>query len=88
MKVTSVQKIRKLKYNILCVKPEEPTILTDEWRVYAETDIPEGWVNKEDGTSARVDHYWDKSRVERCCEEFINKQKNCLRRELVFPSLL
>ena len=34
-----------------CVKPEELTVLTDEWRVYDKTDIPEEWVNKEDGSS-------------------------------------
>ena len=43
-----------------CVKPEELTVLTDEQRVYAKTDIPEEWVNKEDCSSVRVDHYWDK----------------------------
>ena len=40
-KVTSVQKIRKVGNSLPCVKPEELTVLTDEWRVYAETDIPE-----------------------------------------------
>ena len=31
-----------------CVKPEELTLLTGEWRVCAETDIPQEWVQKED----------------------------------------
>ena len=30
-----------------CVKPEELTLLIDEWRVYVETDIPQEWVQKE-----------------------------------------
>ena len=58
--VTSVQKIMKMGNILPCVKPEELTVLTDEWRVYAKTDTPEEWVNKEDGSSVRVDHYWDK----------------------------
>ena len=33
--------------------------MTDDWRVCAKTDIPEEWVNKEDGSSVRVDYYWD-----------------------------
>ena len=32
---------------------------TDEWRVYAKTDIPEEWVSKEVSSSVTVDHYWD-----------------------------
>ena len=59
-RVTSVQNIRKLGNSLPCVKPEELAVLADEWRVYAKTDIPEEWVNKEDGSSVRVDHYWDK----------------------------
>ena len=55
-KLTSIQKIRKVGNSLPCVKPEEFTVLTDEWRVYAETDIPEEWVNKEDGLSVRADH--------------------------------
>ena len=43
-----------------CIKPEELTVLTDEWRIYAETDIPEEWVQMEDGSAVRVDHYWSK----------------------------
>ena len=43
-----------------CVKPEKLIVLTDEWRVYTKTDIPEEWVNKEDGTSVSIDQYWDK----------------------------
>ena len=59
-KVISVQKIRKVGNSLPCVKPEELTVLTDEWRVYAKTDIPEECMNKKDGSSVRVDHYWDK----------------------------
>ena len=29
--------------------------------VYAETDIPEEWMNKEDGSSVSIDHYWNKA---------------------------
>ena len=35
--------------------------LTDEWRVYAETDIPQKWVQKEDGTPVRIDQYWNQA---------------------------
>ena len=35
-------------------------LLTDEWRIYAETDIPEEWIQQEDGSVVRVDHYWHK----------------------------
>ena len=42
-----------------CIKPEELTVLTDEWRIYAETDIPEEWAQK-DGSAVRVDQYWSK----------------------------
>ena len=42
-----------------CIKPEELTVLTDEWRIYAETDIPEEWAQK-DGSAVRVDQYWNK----------------------------
>ena len=34
--------------------------MSGDWRVYAETDIPEERVNKEDGSSVRVGHYWNK----------------------------
>ena len=47
-KVTSVQ-FRKVGNSLPCVKPEELTVLTVEWWVYAETDIPKEWVNMEDG---------------------------------------
>ena len=40
-KITSVEKIRKVGDSLPCIKPEELTVLTDEWRIYAETDIPE-----------------------------------------------
>ena len=42
------------------MKPEEVILLTDEWRIYAETDIPEEWIQQEDGSVVRVDHYWHK----------------------------
>ena len=35
------------------IKPEELTVLTDEWRIYAETDIPEEWVQMEDGSAVK-----------------------------------
>ena len=57
--IRSVQKIRVVGSNLPCVKPEELTFLTDEWRVYAETDIPQEWVQKEDGTPVRIDQYWN-----------------------------
>ena len=41
------------------MKPEELTLLTDEWRIYAETDIPQEWVQKEDGTPVRIYQYWN-----------------------------
>ena len=42
-----------------CIKPEELTVLTDEWRIYAETDIPEEWAQKDD-SAVRVNQYWSK----------------------------
>ena len=42
-----------------CIKPEELTVLTDEWRIYAETDIPEEWTQK-DGSAVGVDQCWSK----------------------------
>ena len=42
-KITSVEKIRKVGD----IKPEERTVLTDEWRIYAETDIPGEWAQKD-----------------------------------------
>ena len=58
-KITSVEKIRKVGDSLPCIKPEELTVLTDEWRIYAETDIPEEWAQK-DGSAVRVDQYWSK----------------------------
>ena len=40
-KIISVEMIRKVRDSLPCIKPEELTVLTDEWRIYAETDIPE-----------------------------------------------
>ena len=57
--IRSVQKIRVVGSSLPCVKPEELTLLTDEWRVYAETDIPQKWLQKEDGTPVRTDHLWN-----------------------------
>ena len=42
------------------MKSEELILLTNEWRIYAEVDIPQDWIQKEDGSVARVDHYWNK----------------------------
>ena len=56
----SVQKIRLVGSQLPSVNSEELTLLTDEWRIYAETDIPEEWIQKADGSVVRVDHYWHK----------------------------
>ena len=58
-KITSVEKIRKVGDSLLCIKPEKLTVLTDEWRIYAKTDIPEEWTQK-DGSAVRVHQYWSK----------------------------
>ena len=58
-KDASLQKIRLVGSQLPCVKPEV-ILLTDEWRIYAETDIPEEWIQQEDGSVVRVDHYWHK----------------------------
>ena len=52
--------IRVLGSYLPSVKSEELILLTDEWRIYAEIDIPQDWIQKEDGSVARVDHYWNK----------------------------
>ena len=59
-KDSSLQKIRLVGSQLPCVKPEEVILLTDEWRIYAETDILEEWFQQEDGSVVRVDHYWHK----------------------------
>ena len=41
---SSLQKIRLVGSQLPCVKPEEVILLTGEWRIYAETDIPEEWI--------------------------------------------
>ena len=51
-KITSVEKIRKVGDSLPCIKPEALTVLTDEWRIYAETDIPEEWAQK-DGSAVK-----------------------------------
>ena len=71
-KITSVEKIRKVGDSSPCIKPEELTVLTDEWRIYAETDIPEEWAQK-DGSAVRVDQYW--SKVLKQAEKCIRKSK-------------
>ena len=38
--IRSIQKIRVVGSSLPCKKPEDLTLLTDEWRVYAETDTP------------------------------------------------
>ena len=55
--IRSNWKIKVVGSSLPCVKPEELTLLTDEWRVYAKTDIPQEWVQKEDGTLVRIDQY-------------------------------
>ena len=57
--IRSIQKIRVVGSSLLCVKPEELTLLTDEWRVYAETDIPQEWVQKEGGTPITIGQHWN-----------------------------
>ena len=47
-KAASVQKIRVLASYLPSVKSEELILLTDEWRIYAEIDIPQDWIQKED----------------------------------------
>ena len=59
-KDSSLQKIRLVGSLLPCVKPEEVILLTDEWRMYAETDIPEEWIQQEGGSVVGVDHYWHK----------------------------
>ena len=56
-KITSVENIRKVRDSLPCIKSEELTVLTDEWGIYAETDIPEESAQK-DGSAVRVDQYW------------------------------
>ena len=58
-KITSVEKIRKVGDSLPCIKPEELIVLTDEWGIYADTNIPEEWAQK-DGSAVRVDQYWSK----------------------------
>ena len=58
-KMTSVKKIRKVGDSLPCIKPEELAVLTDDWRIHGETDIPEEWAQK-DGSAVRVDQYWSK----------------------------
>ena len=55
-KITSVEKIRKVGDSLPCIKPEGLTLLTDEWGIFAETDVPEEWAQK-DGSAVRVDQY-------------------------------
>ena len=57
--IRSIQKIRVVGSSLPCDKPEELTLLTDDWGVYAEIDIPQEWVQKEDGTPVRIDQYWN-----------------------------
>ena len=57
--MTSVKKIRKVGDSLPCIKPEELAVLTDDWRIHGETDIPEEWAQK-DGSAVRVDQYWSK----------------------------
>ena len=45
-KDSSLQKIRLVGSQLPCVKPEGVILLTDEWRMYAETDIPEEWIQQ------------------------------------------
>ena len=59
-KGSSLQKIRLVGSQLPCWKPEEVILLTDKWRIYAETDIPEEWIQQEDGLVVSVDHYWHK----------------------------
>ena len=57
-KATSSQKIRVVWNILACVKPEELTLLTDDWRIYAETDIPQEWIQKDGGSAVTKDHCW------------------------------
>ena len=57
------------------MKPEELAVLTDEWRIYAETDIPEEWAQK-DGSTVRVDQ--QSAEAEKCTRK--SKSSVCLER--------
>ena len=60
-KEASIQKIKRVVGNSFqCVKTEELTLLTGEWQMYAEMNIPQDWLQQKDGKTARVDHYWNK----------------------------
>ena len=59
-KEASIQKIRFVGNNIPHVKTEEMILLTDEWQMYTEINIPQDWLQQKDGKTARVDHYWNK----------------------------
>ena len=48
-KATSIQKIMAVGKELPCIKPEELTVLTDEWRMYAEAEIPDEWLQDKDG---------------------------------------
>ena len=43
-KAASVQTIWVLGSYLPSVKSEELILLTDEWRIYAEIDIPQDWI--------------------------------------------
>ena len=59
-KIISVQRIRTIGSSLPCIKPEELTVLIDEWEVYAAIDIQAQWLQKDEGSVVRIDHYWDK----------------------------
>ena len=59
-KIISVQRITMTGNSLPCITPEELTVLIDELRVYTEMDIPAQWLQKDEGSVVRIDHYSDK----------------------------
>ena len=55
----SVQEIRTVGNNVACVKPIECTVLTGEWRIYANSNVPVKYMRKAGGSAVRDSHYWD-----------------------------
>ena len=53
-KATSIQKIRALGKELPYIKPEDLTVLTDEWRMYAEAEIPDEWLQDKGGKTVEL----------------------------------
>ena len=50
-KEAPIRKIRVVGNSLPGVITEELTILTDEWQMYAEMNIPQDWLQQKDGKS-------------------------------------